>query len=240
MMWIRKSLLVSFICLIVLCLRNYDCLSEATQTWGAATFVRMTGEALEKAQKGLINIERINDPSMFDDAYIDYVTIANDTVIVCSIEYTDLNNGGVKRYDISLYDLKGNYIDGYKLRFDRDNGVYGIALIDGELLYYRSVYKCIYKLSKSSVEYYYVPPGYTQYLHSYMQATSYIVSYDQFTVDITDPFGHTKRLIDRSKNKPKLEEFKNSKRQAAIIISLLQVLGVFCCLLYLFHRSKHE
>ncbi len=239
-MCIRKVLVAGFICLVVLFLQNNCSLADATQTWGTKTFDMMNGDALDKAQKGLVKVEYINDESMFDSAYIDYVTIADETIIVCSIENTDPNYNGAKKYDISLYDLKGSFTEGYKLRFDRDNGVYAITIMDGELLYYRSAYKCIYKLSKNSVEYYYAPPEYIDYLHSYVQATSYRISYDSFVVDLTDPFGNTQRLIDYSENKPKFEELKNRKRQTTIMVSILQVLALFCCIIYFSHRSKHD
>ena len=57
--------------------------ATAEQLWGSKVFRALEGNALIEAKKGIITHEYTENPAAFDDADIDYVTVVDDTVIVC-------------------------------------------------------------------------------------------------------------------------------------------------------------
>ena len=122
--------------------------------------------------------------------------------------------------------------------FDKRNGVYGVTLVDGELLYYRSSYNCIYKRNKEMIDYYYAPPEDTGYLHSYMTDSYYRIQYDRFHVDITDQFGNTRRMIDHTEKQPQKEYQKSRNLMTVQIISVLMIVVFASCIILKAYKNR--
>lgn len=214
-------------------------LSYADVIWGNRNFSALEGNALTKAKDGLISCEYIEDPAMFDTSDIDYVAVIDGTVVFCFNEWAD-----TKKQGIALYDLTGTFIEGYKLRFDRHNGVYGITYSDGSLLYYKSAYSCIYKLSKNAIEYYYVPGNNVAYLHSSMSDLRYKVDYNAYFADITDQSGFTQRIVDHSsrinEREEQLTEYKQNFRFVVFFLFILVLVFLVSTIIKLLKAIRDE
>ncbi len=212
--------------------------AAAEQLWGGKVFRALEGDALIEAKKGIIAHEYTENPAAFDDADIDYATVVDDTVIVCYDERVETKWGNIVKAGIALYNANGQFVEGHKVVFDKRNGVYGVTLADGELLYYHSSYNCIYKLNKEMIDYYYAPPEDTGYLHSYMTDSYYRIQYDRFHVDITDQFGNTRRMIDHTEKQP-LKEYEKSRNLTTVqIISFFMVIVFAACIVLKAYKNR--
>ena len=69
---------------------------------------------------------------------------------------------------IQVYTINGEYLFGYRLQFDRENGIFNMNAGEDCLQIFLSNRSCIYQFQSGKVEYFRATPEISNFLYEYM------------------------------------------------------------------------
>lgn len=138
-------------------------ISFAESKWGAVQLTEYPqGEKLTRAQENLLYYEPLAEDVSSTASRVYAAAIRNDYIIIWF--GTHMNKPAI----IQVYTIAGEYLFGYRLQFDRGNGIFNMNAGEDWLQVYLSNRNCIYQFQSENVEYFYVEPENAIYLYEYM------------------------------------------------------------------------
>ena len=137
--------------------------SFAESKWGAVQLVEYPqGEKLTRAQENLLYYELLAEDLSSMASRVYAATIRNDYIIIW------FGAGMSKPAIIQVYTINGEYLFGYRLQFDRENGIFNMNAGEDCLQIFLSNRSCIYQFQSGKVEYFRATPEISNFLYEYM------------------------------------------------------------------------
>ena len=138
-------------------------ISFAESKWGTLQLTEYPqGEKLTRAQENLLYYEPLTEDVSSTASRVYAAAIRNDYIIIWFGAH--MNKPAI----IQVYTIAGEYLFGYRLQFDRGNGIFNMNAGDDWLQVYLSNRNCIYQFQPENVEYFCVEPENAIYLYEYM------------------------------------------------------------------------
>ena len=138
-------------------------ISFAESKWGAVQLVEYPqGEKLTRVQGNLLYYEPLTEDASSTASRVYAAAIRNDNIIIWF--GADMNKPAI----IQVYTIAGEYLFGYRLQFDRGNGIFNMNAGEDWLQIYLGNKNCIYQFQSGDIEYFCVEPENAIYLYEYM------------------------------------------------------------------------
>lgn len=138
-------------------------ISFAESKWGTLQLTEYSqGEKLTRAQENLLYYELLAEDLSSMASRVYAATIRNDYIIIW------FGAGMSKPAIIQVYTINGEYLFGYRLQFDRENGIFNMNAGEDCLQIFLSNRSCIYQFQSGKVEYFRATPEISNFLYEYM------------------------------------------------------------------------
>lgn len=138
-------------------------ISFAESKWGTLQLTEYPqGEKLTRAQENLLYYEPLTEDVSSTASRVYAAAIRNDYIIIWF--GARMNKPAI----IQVYTIAGEYLFGYRLQFDRGNGIFNMNAGEDWLQVYLSNRNCIYQFQPENVEYFCIEPENVIYLYEYM------------------------------------------------------------------------
>ena len=193
--------------------------AENCDYWGSVALITPNETSwLKKAQENLVFCRYYTDETLIRENHVYFASLYGDQIVVW---YGRSMNHPA---DICLYDLNGNFLYGYYIKFSFGNGVFNILVDENKLYIYMSNTNCAYCFCADNTAYYYIPPEYTGYIYEYLQPNlleeNWIVKYSKESVFLFN--GDSCQIQIYNHNTPKNEgETENEARYGINTIFIL-------------------
>ena len=181
------------VCLtVLLCIISLLSISFASTeiVWGDKRLPVLEGDQRLKAEKDLSMLELFVTMPDLSEMRIYYATVSDSTIVVWLMEKDS------RHYDFLLFDQEGNFIIGYKMKFNRTNGFINLSVAGDQLRIYCSNMRTVVCVSKNNVEYYYASPSDVNYYRHYREPSEYQISNDEYKLEIVKKDGDNQVIID--------------------------------------------